>query len=81
VTEEIHPVGLGDMSVEGGGIELRQDEDSPDVCVKAVADRNVDQPIVAANRDGRLRALRGEREEAQSLASAQDDGEHVAHRG
>ena len=49
--------------------------------VQAVGERNVDQPVLAADRNGRLRSLMGEREEARAPASAQDDGEDVVHCG
>jgi len=46
--------------------------------VKAVADRYVDQPVFAANRDSRLGTELREREEAFPLTTSEDDREHFA---
>jgi hypothetical protein len=56
-------------------------KDAPDVGVQAIADRNVDEPIAAANRHGRLRSLFGQGEQAGALSAAQDDGQYFAHAG
>ena len=47
--------------------------------VQAVADRDVDQPVLAADRHRRLRAHVREREEAASASAAQNQGKHVVH--
>ena len=47
LAEQIHPVGLRDVPVQRRRVELRQDEDPPDVGVQAVADRDVDQTVFA----------------------------------
>ena len=62
--EQVHPVGLRDVPVQRGGVELREDENPTNVRVQAVADRDVDQPVFAANRNRRLRSVLGERERA-----------------
>ena len=81
LAEQVHPVRLRDVPVERRRIELRQDEDPPDVGVQAVADRDVDQPVLAADRHRRLRAVLREREEPGSLAAAEDDRQNfVVHR-
>ena len=49
--------------------------------VQAVADRDVDQPVFAADRHRRLRAHVGEREQPGAAAAAQNQGQHVVHRG
>ena len=79
VRERIHAIGLRDVMVERRRVELRQHEDAPQVGVQAVADRHVDQAVLAADRHRRLRALLRERKEARSLAAAEDDREHVVH--
>ena len=81
VAEEIHPVGLGDVAVERRRIELRQHEDPPDVGVHAVADGDVDQAVLAANRHGRLRAMLGEWKEPCAPAAAEDKREHLVVHG
>ncbi|MCK7523786.1 MAG: hypothetical protein MZV64_42290 [Ignavibacteriales bacterium] len=45
-----------DVPVERGRVELRQDEDPAQLGVQAVADRDVDQPVLAADRHRGLRA-------------------------
>ena len=75
------PVGLRDVPVERRGIELRQHEDAADVRVQAVADRDVDQPVLAADRHRRLGAGVGERKQAAALPAAEDDGQDVSHVG
>jgi hypothetical protein len=78
--EQIHPVGLRDVPVERGRVELGQDVDPFEPRMQAVAERYVDQPVLAADRNGRLRSLVGEREEARPAAAAEDEREHVVHR-
>src|SRR6185503_21377830 len=73
--EQIHPVGLSDVPVERRGVELGQNEDSADVGVQAVADRNVDQAIFAGDRHGGLRTQLREREEARTLPAAEHESE------
>jgi hypothetical protein len=57
--EEVHAVRLRDVAVQRRRVELREHEDAPDVGVQAVADRNVDQAVFAADRDRRLRTVLG----------------------
>jgi hypothetical protein len=52
------------VPVQRRRIELRQHEDPADVGVQAVADRDVDQPVLAGDRHGRLRAELRQRKEA-----------------
>ena len=79
VREEIEPVGLRDVAVERGRVELRQHEDPLQPGVQAVADRDVDQPVLAAERHGRLRAHVGQRVEPGAAAAAQDQRQDVVH--
>ena len=67
------------MTVERRRVELRQHEDPAQVGVQAVADRHVDEPILAADRHRGLGAELGEGVEPAALAAAQDEREHVAH--
>jgi hypothetical protein len=73
LAEQIHPVGLPDMPVERRGVELRQDEDAPDIGVQAIADRDVDEAVLAGDRDRRLRTKLGEREEPRALTAAEHE--------
>ena len=77
--EVVEAVGLADVPIERRGIELRQHEDAPDAGVQAVADRDVDEPVLAADRHGRLGAAVGEGVEALALPAAQDDRQYVRH--
>jgi hypothetical protein len=49
--------------------------------VQAIADRNVDQAVLTADWDRRLRAVMGERKETRTLASAKNERKNfVVHR-
>ena len=64
-----------DVVVERARVVLGQDEDVRDVRVDAVREREVDDPVLAPERDGRLRADR--RQDGQALAfSAGEDQRH-----
>ncbi len=77
--KDIEAVGLGDVPVERRGVELRQHEDALEVGVQAVADRDVDQSILAADRHGRLRSHVGQGEEPRSAPAAEDQCEDIFH--
>jgi hypothetical protein len=62
------------MPVKRGRIKLRQYIDPLDFRVDAVADGNVDQAILAGERNGGFGAKFSQRVEPGSGASAQDDG-------
>ena len=78
--ERVHAIRAGDMAVERRRVELRENEDPAEVGVQAVADWHVDQPVLPANRHGRLGTVLGEREEAAALAAAEDEREGFPHR-
>ena len=48
LAEGVEPVGVGDVAVEGGGVELGEDVDLPQAGVEAVGDGDVDQAVLAA---------------------------------
>jgi hypothetical protein len=80
VAEGAEAVGLVDVAVEAGAVELGDDEDPVDPRVQAVADRDVDEAELPAHRHGRLRAVAGERPETGPLPSTEngcDDFFHV----
>jgi hypothetical protein len=77
--KRIHPIGLHDVVVERGRVELREHEDPTQIGVHAVADRDVDQPVLAADRHRRFRSLLSERKQARPLTAAEDDGKDVVH--
>ena len=81
LAERVHPVGLRDVPVQRRGIELCEHEDAPDISVQAVADRNIDEPVAAADRHRGLGSMMRERKQSRSLAAAQDDRQNfVVHR-
>jgi hypothetical protein len=56
-------------------------EDPPDVGVYAVAEGDVDEAVLTANRYGRLRAMLGEWKEPCAPAAAEDEREHLVVHG
>src|SRR5262249_31857085 len=77
--EHVEPVGLRDVAVQRRRVELCQHEDLLEPRVQTVADRNIDEAVLAADRDGRLRSHVREREEPRAASSAEDQCEHVLH--
>ena len=70
-------VGARDVAVEAGRVVLRQHEDAQDVGVDAVRDRDVHEPVLAAQRHGRLRARQSQRRKARARAAAQNNRKDV----
>ena len=70
--------GLRDVPVEAVALVLRQDGDAQEAAVDEVREREVDQPVVAAERNRRLGAVGRERPEALALAARQNDREGPA---
>src|SRR5262245_46794445 len=68
--EKIHAIRLADMPVERSRVELRQYKNAANVGMQAVADRNIDQPVLAADWNRRLRSELREREEAFPLPTS-----------
>ncbi len=68
-----------DVVVEGARVVLRQDHDVVDVRVDAVAQREVDDPVLAAERDGRLGPLLREDREARTFAAREDHRQGPLH--
>ena len=77
--EHVELVGHRDVPVQALGVELRQHEDLPQARVQAVADRDVDQPVLAADRHSRLRPFQGEGEQARTTSAPENDRQHVVH--
>ena len=76
--EVVELVGLRDVPVQRGGVELGEQVDAPQAGVDAVGDGDIDQAILAGQRHRRLGALLGQREQARALPAAHDHREHVA---
>ena len=79
VGEQIQPVRLRHVAVERGRVELRQHVDAFEPGVQAVADRNVDEPVLASDGDRRLRSVMGEGKQARAAATAEHDRQDVIH--
>ena len=78
VVEHVELVGVRDVPVQADGHELSQHVDAVDPAIEAVADRDVDQSILAGDRDGRLGPELREGEQTGPLAAAEDQAEHGA---
>ncbi len=74
------PPGLGDAAVEAVGLVLGQHHDLAKAGVQQVAQREVEETVAAAERDGGLRAVRGERHQALSLTAGENDAEDLGGR-
>ena len=61
-------------------VELRQNVDRAQPRVETVADRNIDQPIFAAERHRRFGAIFGQRKQPRPGAAAHDDGKRALSR-
>jgi len=81
LAELVEAIGQSDVTVQRCRVELRQDQDSTKLGMQAAADRNIDEPVLAANRDGRFRAGMCQRKQSSTAASAEDDRQDVAHAG
>ena len=77
--EAVEAVRLRDVAVEARRVVLREHEDAPEVRVDAVRDRDVDEAVLARERDGGLGAVLGERVEPRPGAAAEDDREGISH--
>ena len=70
-----------DVVVERPRVVLGQDDDVVDVRVDAVREREVDDPVLAAERHRRLGALLGQDREAFALAAREDHRHRPLHVG
>ena len=71
--EMVELVGLRNVAVQRGGIELRQQINAAQAGVDAVGDGDVDEAVFARERHGRFGAVLGERKQARALPAAHDD--------
>ena len=72
-------VTLAEVTVERRAVELRQHVHLVDAGIDAVADRNINQPILARQRHGRLGPRLGEGEKTGPGSAAKDDGQDSFH--
>ena len=71
--EWIESVRVRDVPIQRRGIELRQNENLLQTRVQAIADRDIDQPVLAAERHCGLRSVLRERKQSLSCAAGKND--------
>ena len=72
---------VGEVLEQRLALELGEDVDRVDARVDEVAEDEVDDAVLAAERNGRLGALLGEGIEASALPSGENDAEHAKSHG
>jgi len=77
--EVIETIGLSDMLVERYTKELRDNINAIDSAVQAIADWNIDQPILASERDSGLGANFSKRKKPSTATTTEDQRNHLAH--
>src|SRR5215813_1574412 len=75
--EWVKPVGVCDVAVQRSRVELSQDEDFFQPRIQAVADGNVDEPVLSSKRHRRFRAVLRQREQTLSCASCKNDRKYM----
>ena len=79
VAVEVPRPAQADVVVERARVVLGQDDDVVDVRVDAVRQREVDDPVLAAERHGRLGPLLRQDREALALAAGEDHRHRPLH--
>jgi len=77
VQQRRHPPRLRDVTVEAVGLVLGQHDELAQARVDEVRDGEVDQAVLSAERDGRLRSVDRERHEPLALPAREDDAEDL----
>jgi hypothetical protein len=75
--KRIEIVGALGVPVKRGGVELREQEDPIDVGVDAVTDRDIDQTVLARERNCRFAPLHGQWIETGATPAAHDDRQDI----
>ena len=78
---DVAVVRLGQVAVEGSGVELGEAVHLVDVGVDAVGHGDVDEAVVRAKGDRGLSASLGQGVKASARTTAEDDGQHIVHVG
>src|SRR5581483_6545077 len=73
--KRIELVGIGNVAMQTDAEELRQHVDAIAAAVDTVADGDIDEPILAGNRDGWLAAQLGQRVKPGAAAAAENEAE------
>ena len=74
------PPAEGDVPVEAHRLVLREHQDPAHAAVEAVREREVDDPVDAAERHGRLGPVARQRLQPRALAACQHDRQNILHR-
>src|SRR5439155_943764 len=77
--EHVELVGVGNVAMQTDGEELRQDVHAVEAAVDAVADRDVDEAVLAGNGDGRFAAHLRQRVESRAPPATQDEAQYLSH--
>ena len=75
--EAVEDVGVGDVVVKRGGVELGQDVDPAKSRVDAAGDGDIDQAILAAEGNRRLGPFLGQGKEPFSPTAAQNKAKNL----
>src|SRR4051812_46503073 len=78
--EVVKAIRAADVTVQAGGLELRQNVNLINLAVDAIGDGNVDESIFAAQRNSGLRAVRRQRQQPSAASTAQNQRHDVSHR-
>ncbi len=79
VRKVIELVSARDVAMQRDGVKLGQHIDTIDAGVNAIADRDIDQPVVPRQRDSRLGPQLRQRIKPAPCAPAQDHSKHIMH--
>ena len=71
--QDAHPPGLADVPVQAVALVLGQHADAQAAAVDQVGQREIDQPVEAAERDGGLGPVRGQRRQPLAGPAGQHD--------
>ena len=77
--ERVEVIGLRNMTVEGYGIELRQNCDAVNLGVDGIADGNVNQPILTGHRHRRFGTHLRQWIETLPASAAHDHCQYIVH--
>jgi len=77
VAAHVAGISARQVPVQRRGVELREHVDLVDVAVDAVADRNINQPVVGTQGHGGLRPFLRQGVQSASGSSTEDNSEHT----
>ena len=75
--EGVKGVSAANVPMEADRVELGHHVDPLHATVDAVRQRHVDDPVLTGERDGRFRAITGQRIKPGAPTTAQNQGQHV----